>query len=154
MWFDFAELRGSKSQKPAGLPDLPRSSRRNLLPDKSEYDSPMKKESKSKQSRRQNSKEYSEGGAKSTRKMQDASMTGAISPSRELSEVPKKTRRKKSKELSSGGGGSSKLRLKGDTNNGSCSSNYLENGSASKAILQTSETHQANPISNLDGDYR
>ncbi|XP_073147672.1 CRIB domain-containing protein RIC6-like [Henckelia pumila] len=120
-WVSADSGRGIKSANSPrkDLPELPKSSRRHASADNNTTDSPRKKDSstKSRHSRRNHSKDSSEGGSvKSTRQLQESSQ-GTSSPSRDLPDIPKKSRRKKSKESVSSGG-SSKSRSKGSNSNG------------------------------------
>ncbi|KAL6968175.1 hypothetical protein U1Q18_033977 [Sarracenia purpurea var. burkii] len=93
--------RGSRSHITAAkdMPDLPKSSRLQSLPNNSTTVEGLTEDAsiKSRQSRRNSS-----SSTKSTRKPKESDI-GSSSPSAELPDIPKKTRRKKSKDSVTGG---------------------------------------------------
>ncbi|KAL6564076.1 hypothetical protein OROHE_005316 [Orobanche hederae] len=134
------------------LPEVPRSSRRhnNSSDNNNSNDSPMKKNSstKSRQSRRNHSKDSSEGSVKSGRQANEPGQP-SDSPPRAHPDLAKKSRRKKSKEADGGGstrsnksnkdsdGGSTRSRSKDPEGSGSsrsrskpapCGPSYSDHG--------------------------
>ncbi|KAK4281312.1 hypothetical protein QN277_012825 [Acacia crassicarpa] len=121
----------SANSSDRGLPDMPKSSRRQSS---GEFmDSPSRDKSEKPRQRRSSKPRESSDGSRPSRNSAAYDLTeGGESPARNLPDAPKKTRRKKSKEASSSSasGGSAKSRFRAQNL-------YLDTGSPSRSATKS-----------------